>query len=228
MTLFTLEDANLNWSDIDKILLVGGSTRMPVIREMLEKEAGKKPSAELHPDEVVAMGAALQAAICLQQKAGSVLQVSDGTQTNSPICLPPPPKDVCSHSLGVQACGSDGKLYNAVVMPLNTSIPGKKNEEFATQTDNQTSINVVITEGEGDDLKYVTTIGECTLKIDPYPAGAPLDVVFEYDDNQIIHVNVYDKTKKKHLGEILIERKANLSDKQVEQFAALVKNTQVG
>ncbi|MDR0653015.1 MAG: Hsp70 family protein, partial [Synergistaceae bacterium] len=221
MAGFTLEDAGLEWKDIDKILLVGGSTRMPIIRELVEKASGKKPSTELHPDEVVAMGAAIQAAITMSQDGGGIPQSIKGM-------LPPPPKDVCSHSLGIVAVrGEDiDALYNAVVMPRNTEIPGKASEQFATVADNQLSLHVEVNEGEGEDLNYVTKIGEGVLKLDPYPKGSPLEVVFEYDENQIVHVNVYDK-KKKHLGEIKIQRKANMNDEQVAQMTALVKKTQV-
>ena len=222
MAGFTLEDAGLEWKDIDKILLVGGSTRMPIIRELGEKASGKKPSTELHPDEVVAIGAAIQAAIVMSHEGGDIPKSIKGI-------LPPAPKDVCSHSLGIIAVRGEklDEQYNAVVMPRNTEIPGKASEQFATIADNQRSLHVEVNEGEGEDLNYVTKIGEGVLKLDPYPKGSPLDVVFEYDENQIVHINVYDE-KKKHLGEINIQRKANMNDEQVAQMTALVRKTQVG
>ena len=224
MTLFTLDDAGLSWDDIDKILLVGGSTRMPIISELIEKCAGKKPSTELHPDEVVAMGAAIQAAIILagEKRTDLAAEIVKG--------LPPAPKDVCSHSLGITAVkdlNNTEERYNAIVMPRNTEIPGKASEIFCTLRDNQRTLYIEVNEGEGEDLDYVTKIGEGSMELDLHLKGSPVEVFFEYDQNQIIHVNVYDKVDNKHLGEIKIKRKANIDDAQVAKFTALVQETKV-
>ena len=224
MVLFALDDAELGWEDIDKILLVGGSTRMPIIRELIEKSSGKKPSAELHPDEVVAMGAAIQAAIILAEEKRTDLasEIVKG--------LPPAPKDVCSHSLGITAVKGSNESevrYNAIVMPRNTEIPGKTSEVFCTLVENQKTLHIEVNEGEGEDLDYVTKIGEGSLELSVHRKGSPLEVFFEYDQNQIIHVNVYDKTNNKHLGEIRIERRANMNDAQVAKFTALMRKTEV-
>jgi len=224
MALFALDDAELGWDDIDKILLVGGSTRMPIIRELIEKSAGRKPSSELHPDEVVAMGAAIQAAIILAEERRTDLAA------NIVKGLPPAPKDICSHSLGITAVkgAEDSEArYNAIVMPRNTEIPGKTSEIFCTLIENQKTLHIEVNEGEGEDLDYVTKIGEGSLDLPPHRKGSPLEVFFEYDQNQIIHVNVYDKTNNNHLGEIRIERKANMDDAQVAKFTALMRKTGV-
>jgi molecular chaperone DnaK len=224
MTSFVLEDARLSWKDIDKILLVGGSTKMPMIREAIEKATGKKPSRELNPDEVVAMGAAIQA---------EILRRDSGASDKSPKvlnCLPPAPKDVCSHSLGIKAVKSEtGDGFNAVVMPHNTEIPGKVSEPFATVADRQSSLKVIVTEGEGEDLDYVKVIGEGIMKLDPHPKGSPLEVEFEYDANQIVHVHVYDifNNARKHLGELQIKRDANMSEEKVSELTDLMRKTTV-
>ena len=117
--------------------------------------------------------------------------------------------------------------HNAVVMPRNTQIPGKVSEIFTTITDYQTTLLVSVNEGEGEDLDYVTKIGEGTMKLTPRPVGSPHEVFFEYDENQIIRVNVYDKVDNKHLGEIRIERKANMNDEQVASLAVMMQKTTV-
>jgi len=192
-----LEDANLSWSDIDKILLVGGSTRMRAVQTLVEKISGKKPSMELHPDEAVSLGAAL---------LGNIIE--DGNEL-SQIKI----SDVNSHSLGIVCLDMERReRYNSIILPRNTKVLTKMSNVYSTISDNQTELEIEVTEGEEEDLDYVFTVGKVLVKIDPYPKGAPVEVTYEYDNNGVIHVSVYDLTAKKNLGEHYIQRQANLTD----------------
>lgn len=197
MMEMTLEDANLSWSDIDKILLVGGSTRMRAVQTLVEKISGKKPSMELHPDEAVSLGAAL---------LGNIIE--DGNEL-SQIKI----SDVNSHSLGIVCLDMERReRYNSIILPRNTKVLTKMSNVYSTTSDNQTELEIEVTEGEEEDLDYVFTVGKVLVKIDPYPKGAPVEVTYEYDNNGVIHVSVYDLTAKKNLGEHYIQRQANLTD----------------
>jgi len=197
MMEMTLEDANLSWSDIDKILLVGGSTRMRAVQTLVEKISGKKPSMELHPDEAVSLGAAL---------LGNIIE--DGNEL-SQIKI----SDVNSHSLGIVCLDMERReRYNSIILPRNTKVLTKMSNVYSTISDNQTELEIEVTEGEEEDLDYVFTVGKVLVKIDPYPKGAPVEVTYEYDNNGVIHISVYDLTAKKNLGEHYIQRQANLTD----------------
>ncbi len=217
-----LEDANLQWVDIDKILLVGGSTRMPAVPALIERVTGKKPSAELHPDEVVAMGAAL---------LGALIQQESGKSGLAPVALLPNVKisDVNSHSLGVVAMdGRSGSLYNSIILPKDSKIPSKASKIYGTITDNQTEIEVEITEGEGEDIEYVKIVGKGSMRIPPYPQGAPVEVFFQYDADGIIHVTVFDRTADKMLGELDVKRESNRTDEEVQEMQRRISNIEVG
>jgi len=217
-----LEDAHLQWKDIDKILLVGGSTRMPAVPALVERIAGKKPSTELHPDEVVAMGAAL---------LGALLQQESGKAGLAPVALLPNVKisDVNSHSLGVVAMdGRSGNLYNSVILPKDSKIPGKASKIYGTVSDNQTEVEVEVTEGEDEDLEYVKVVGKGTMRIPPYPQGAPVEVFFEYDVDGIIHVTVFDRTANRLLGELQIKRESNRTDAEVQAMQKRISKVEVG
>jgi molecular chaperone DnaK len=118
--------------------------------------------------------------------------------------------------MGVAALNEYGQLKNSIVLRKDTHIPCKVSDIFNTVVDNQTELHVQVTEGEDIELEYVAIVGETTMKIPPYPKGAPIEVFFEYDPNGIIHVTVFDLTANKSLGEMHIERKSNLKDDEVE------------
>jgi molecular chaperone DnaK len=205
---FVLEDAKIDWNKIDKILLVGGSTRMKAVPALVEKVTGKKPSMELHPDEVVAMGAALQGML-LQIKAGK----GDLVERESfPIVEI---KDVNSHSMGVIALNEYGRDTNIIIVKKDTCLPCKESDTFHTVQDKQTELLVQVTEGEEEDPQYIKIIGESALKIPPYPKGAPVQVFFKYDNNGVAHITVFDLTANKSLGEFEIKRKSNYTEEEV-------------
>jgi len=203
------EDSGLPWSAIDKVLLVGGSIRMRAVPAIAEKVSGKKPSYELHPDEVVAMGAALQAELISRASGRNPLVQRD----DFPLVVI---NDVCSHSLGVVAVDESGVPKNSIIVPRNTSIPCKQSDTYATVSDRQTEIMLQVTEGEDEELEYVTIALEAPLRIPPYPRGAPVEVTFHYDSNGVIRITILDLTAKKSLGEVQLVRKGNLTDDQVK------------
>lgn len=209
----TLEDAELSWNNIDKTLLVGGSSRMPAIAESVVKLTGKMPSRELHPDEVVALGAAYYCA-----------QLEENPESKEVILV----KDVCSHSLGIITVGADERTeVNSIVLKKDSPVPCEAQDVFSTVTDNQTRLNVRVTQGEDQDIKYVHVLGESTMTLPPYPKGAPLQVTFKYDENAIVHVHVFDVTGGKSLGDMKIERTSNLTSEQVTALAARVEDISV-
>lgn len=217
---FVLEDAALQWSDLTKILLVGGSTRMPAVREMIAQVSGISPSSELHPDEVVALGAAVQASLLAQESQTALVPV--------PVLHPVVVSDVTSHSLGVVAVEANGSNpYNSIIIPRNTPIPAQKAKLYQTVQDGQTEIDVDVVQGEEHALEFAHVIGRGTMKLPPYPRGAPIEVVIGYDDNAVIHVHVFDRTSDTMLGEMKIERQSNLTEAEVEVLTRRVGQTSI-
>jgi molecular chaperone DnaK len=215
-----LEDAGLEWAAVDKVLLVGGSTRMKAVPALIERTAGKKPSAEVHPDEVVALGAAFQGMI-LNVEAGKADLVERDAFPLVEI------KDVNSHSMGVIAVDDQGREHNAIVLKKDTVIPCKVSDTFCTVVDKQNQLLVQVTQGEDSDPAYVVILGEATMAIPPYPKGAPLEVFFEYDHNGNVHVTVVDLTAKRSLGEMPIVRKSNRTAEEVRNMQSKLSRMSV-
>jgi molecular chaperone DnaK len=171
-TRHTLQAAGLTWKDLDRVLLVGGSTRMPAVSAMLQELSGKAPDASVSPDEVVAHGAALHAGILLDRYAGRA--------PNFKI------RNVNSHSLGV--VGTDvatRRLRNAILIPRNTPLPVAAKRVFKTQKPNQRSILVQIVEGESASPDDCSMLGKCVVRDLPpdLPAQTPIEVRFKYEEN---------------------------------------------
>ncbi len=205
-----LDDAELDWDQIDKILLVGGSTRMPMVTNLIERVSGKQPSLELNPDEVVAMGAALRGAL-IQQEGASARPDDSGSVALVEI------SDVTSHGMGVIAYDElTDRDYNSIIVERNTKIPFTVQQHYSTVSDNQRELNVRVTVGDDDDLEYVTIARETVLKIPPYPRGAPVGVTFEYNADGRISVTVSDLTSKKELGTLELEYEGSMSSSEIE------------
>jgi len=194
-----LKDADLSTSDVDEVILVGGSTRMPRIQEEVEKFFGKKPSKGVNPDEVVAIGAAIQGGVL----TGDVKDV---------LLL-----DVTPLSLGIETMGNVAtKLIEA-----NTTIPTKKSQVFSTAADNQPSVEIHVVQGERAMAADNKTIGRFHLDgIPPAPRGVPqIEVTFDIDANGIINVSAKDKgTGKEH--SIRIEASSGLSEEDIQKMKA--------
>lgn len=206
-TSFIMEDvldsASMEWKDIDKILLVGGSTRINRVQEIIENITGKKPSSEVNPDEVVAIGAAYQAEI-LSDKDDSIIDKKI--------------VDVNSHSLGTLSINTDtDKLQNFIILPKNTPIPAEKSSVFYSMVDSQKEMKIDITEGEDDDPQWVRVIGSSVIKLNDRPAGSPVKIVIGYDENSIIHASAIDEINNEKLGDMNIYRTSNLTDLEVKE-----------
>jgi molecular chaperone DnaK len=192
-----LKNAGLNPSDIDEIILVGGSTRIPAIQEAVKKFFGKDPSKGVNPDEVVALGAAIQGGVI----GGDVTDV---------LLL-----DVTPLSLGIETMGGVfTKLINA-----NTTIPTKKSETFSTAVDNQPSVEIHVLQGERSMAKDNKTIGRFHLDgLPPSMRGVPqIEVTFDIDVNGIINVSALDKATNKQQS-IRIESSSGLSKDEIEKM----------
>ncbi|MFM6328765.1 MAG: Hsp70 family protein [Microcystis panniformis] len=211
ITELVLEDSKLTWKDIDKVLLVGGSTRMKAVPTLIEKMSGKKPSMELHPDEAVAMGAAFQAELLqIQQGASDLVEVQDFPSVEI--------KDVTSHSIGMISVDERMRSVNSIILKKNTVIPCQFSKTFYTVRDNQQQLLIQVTEGESNNVREITVKAEKPMRIKPYPKNSPIRVDFEYDANQMISIKVFDLAPKKpeFIGEIQIEARS-LTEEQVEE-----------
>jgi molecular chaperone DnaK len=192
-----LKDAGLKASDIDEVILVGGSTRIPKIQEVVKSFFGKEPNRSVNPDEVVAIGAAIQ---------GGVL----GGEVKDVLLL-----DVSPLSLGIETLGG----VTTVLIPRNTTIPTKKSEVFSTAEDNQTTVEIHVLQGERQMASDNRTIGKFQLTgLPPAPRGMPqVEVTFDIDANGILHVSAKDKATNKE-QKIRIEASSGLSDTEIDRM----------
>jgi molecular chaperone DnaK len=194
-----LKNANLKPADIDEVILVGGSTRIPAIQDAIENYIGKKPNKSVNPDEVVALGAAIQGAVL----TGSITDV---------LLL-----DVTPLSLGIETMGG---VFTKLI-EANTTIPTKKSETFSTASDNQPSVELHVLQGERAMAKDNRSLGRFNLdSIMPAPRGIPqIEVTLDIDANGILSVSAKDKATGKQ-NSIRIEGGSQLSKEEIEKMKA--------
>ncbi|MCI5808034.1 MAG: molecular chaperone DnaK [Firmicutes bacterium] len=192
-----LKDAGLKKDDIDKVIMVGGSTRIPMVYDLVKKELGKDPSREVNPDEAVAMGAAIQ---------GGVLT----GEVNDIVLL-----DVTPLSLGLETLGG----VMTVLIPRNTTVPTQKKQVFSTAADNQPAVDIHVLQGERPMAADNKTLGNFQLTgIPAAPRGVPqIEVTFDIDANSIVHVTAKDLGTNKEQS-ITITSSTNLSDEEVSRM----------
>ena len=192
-----LKDAAVTAAQIDEVVLVGGATRMPKVQELVRSVFGKEPHKGVNPDEVVAVGAAIQGAVL----AGEVRDV---------VLL-----DVTPLSLGIETLGG----VMTALITRNTTVPTKKSEIFSTAADSQTSVEVHVLQGERPMARDNKTIGRFHLDgIPPAPRGIPqIEVAFDIDANGILHVSAKDRATAKEQS-IRIEASSGLSESEIQQM----------
>jgi molecular chaperone DnaK len=204
-----LESSGLTWPDVKKVLLVGGSSRMPMVSQLISKLTTAKIDKSIDPDRAVALGAAVQAAIEDLSKGAS--SQSSEFSVESFVTI----SDVTSQSLGTIVMGSKGEI-NSIIIERNSKVPSKNAKQYKTLYENQTEIQIQVTEGDDEDPEWVTILGEQILSIPPYPKGAPIRVIYAYDIDQTVFVEVEDLTTNKSLGTFQVERPENLSGEMVQ------------
>jgi molecular chaperone DnaK len=194
-----MKDAGLSNNEIDEVILVGGSTRIPRIQQAVEEFFGKKPNRSVNPDEVVAIGAAVQGGVL----SGAVSDV---------LLL-----DVTPLSMGIETMGN---IYD-VVIPANTTIPSKKSKTYSTAADNQPQVEIHILQGERSMARDNRTVGRFILDgIPPAPRGVPqIEVIFDMDANGILNVTAMDKGTNRQQN-IRIEASTGLSKEEVARMKA--------
>jgi molecular chaperone DnaK len=205
-----LDSAKLKPSDIDHVVLVGGSSRIPKVKQMLEKHFGKSPKSCGNVDECVALGAALFA-----KKSARI-------------------QEVCNQSYGTlamiyNAATGEEKVQNSIVIPKNSSIPCSRTQMYVTSEDNERVIEVDITQGEDEDPKYVDVIGRITLEVPPNrPKGCEVAVTFSYDENQRVRALVVDKQSGRS-REVAVSYKGAgvLSDEELKRRSSFLRQMRI-
>ena len=200
-----LMDAGMTWKDIDKLLLIGGSSKIPYISQKLKEFSGLEPSHETNPDESVALGAAIYASDYFEKI-----------------------QDVCSHSLGIVSRNLQTKEeYNSIIIPRNSNLPTRMSKDYYTAP-NMKEINLRVTEGEDEDLDFVTILAELNIKLpENIQPNTRVTVEMELNKNQLLHVYARVHSVPEVYSEIEIARKSNLDEEEIEEQTTLIEGITV-
>lgn len=226
-TELVLQQAKVEPGTLHDVLLVGGSTYMPVVEQMLQEVTGRPPSRDLIPEEAVAQGAAIHAAILEAKETGGESRMAKAVihRLRSVNTL-----DVNSHSLGVKITDPNDRArkVNHIMIPRNTTIPYSITQRFVTTSPNQRSIHVVILEGEAPDPNACALIGDFRIVDLPpnLPAGSPVEVTYSYDANGRIHASARELTGNR-AASVEIERATGLDSSGLEAFRRLAESYHV-
>ena len=229
-----MNEQDIHWSEIDEVLPVGGSTKMPMVKSLLEELSGKQIFYKVDPDIAVAQGAAifffffdLDAVDGVPKSDARVADAGDNGNkegVSNRITI----SDVTSQSLGVITIDTVlNRKVNTIIIPHNSKIPTKRSEVVYTMADNQTQILVEVTEGDVEDIRFVNIIGSSTLSIPPYPKNSPVEIVYAYDPDQTISIEVIDKVTNKSLGTFEIDRASNMTQAEVVQATEVARRANV-
>jgi molecular chaperone DnaK len=226
-TELVLQQAGVAMGKLDDVVLVGGSTYMPAVEKMLTETCGRKPSRDLRPEEAVAQGAAIHAAILEARSGVANSQVVDAIRKrlNNVTTL-----DVNSHSLGVKVSSPEdrAKKINHIMIPKNTNIPYSLTQRFRTNAENQKTIHVYILEGDAKDPTACTQIGDFRITGLPenLPAGSPVEVTYSYESTGRIAVSARELGSGKAASAEIV-RDMGLSDQNIDVFEELAKGYKV-
>lgn len=222
-----IQDAKMDWSNIDKILLVGGSSRIPVVREMIQEVTGKEPVKDINPDECVALGAAIQTAVSAESTTSKseeqssennskpVIKSADGEVIDLRVV------DVASHSLGIKAkASSESQYINSIIIPRLTPIPCEMTKVYMTSEDNQTRVEFDVLQGEDEDPRSpnVDRIGKAGLRnLPPHKVGElMIEVTLKYNADGIIEVIAREQKSGQVSRESIMQKSGNLAQDIVE------------
>jgi molecular chaperone DnaK len=209
-----VQEAGLTWSELTRVLIVGGSSRMPMVQRMLEDESGKTPDQSLSADEAVAHGAAVYAGFVLDSQTGERPKLSV--------------QNVNGHNLGVLGVEkATGRPRTRVMIPRNTKLPTSKAAPFVTHRDNQQSVVVRVVEGGDASGNDATHIGKCVIRDLPagLPAGSPVEVVFQYGDDGRLKIKAHIP----HLGQGAIseiERASGLTAETLQEWNRRIQSSE--
>ena len=223
-----LSDCGLTKDDIADVLLVGGSTRVPVVRRMVSEFFGREPNTTIHPDEAVARGAALYAAKLLAS------QIENGLppEVRERAKALPAVQDIAPHSIGITVVAKDKEdpnaQVNSIILPRGAALPASVAERYVTVQDGQTAVKIEVNEGEEEDLAFVKELGSFALAFPAArPAGSPIDVQVGLDLSGIIRVRAME-VESGQQQEITIDYPMNLNQDQVRERAAWLSRQTVG
>ncbi|MCW2605762.1 MAG: hypothetical protein JWO60_455 [Frankiales bacterium] len=201
-----LDDLGSDWDEVDHVLLVGGSTRMPQVRERLALwTSPEKVLRSPRVDELVALGAAVQAGLETLDEPGDLVPFAQASLRQLQVA------DVTSHGLGVLVQDPEtGLRANSIVIPRNSPIPSGATERYATTTDGQTTLHVQVTQGDEEDADYVRVLGTQQVPFPPRPVGWPVDISFRYTSDQMVDIAVRDGRSGELVGSFGIRNDDNM------------------
>jgi molecular chaperone DnaK len=226
-TELVMAQAGIAPGELDELVLVGGSTHMPVVETMLREVTGKTPSRDVSPEEAVSQGAAIHAAILEARATGGVSRMGQAVLNRLRAVTA---TDVNSHSLGIKITDPNNRSrkINHIMIPKNTTIPFEVSQKFVTNTPNQQRIHVSVLEGDALDPDACTTIGDFRIMGLPpnLPAGSPVEVTYQYDKNGRIHARARELTSNLE-AQTEIVRSSGLTDENVSAFEVLANEYSV-